>query len=79
MVINVNVIIGAGMSSSVNNDNKKKDILILSKDPTDGLDYTISTAEKEYSINFIEQQKKFCLILHYNGTNRYTFVNGIEI
>ena len=37
------------------------------------------TAEKEYLINFTEQHKKLCLSLHYNGTNSYVFVNGIEI
>ena len=32
-----------------------------------------------YSINFTENNKKFCLSLHYNGDNSYLFVNGIEI
>ena len=32
-----------------------------------------------YSINFTEHNKKFCLILHYNGANSYLFVNGKEI
>ena len=39
------------MSSSVKIDNKKKEILILGKAPTQGLEYTL-TAEKIYSINF---------------------------
>ena len=60
-------------------DNKKKDILILGKSPADGLDDPTLTAEKEYSINFTEQQKKFCLSLHYNGQNSYIFVNDVEI
>ena len=37
------------------------------------------TAEKFYSINFTENNKKFCLSLHYNGANSYLFVNGTEI
>ena len=37
------------------------------------------TAEKEYTIDLSEQQKKFCLDLHYNCANSYVFVNGIEI
>ena len=37
------------------------------------------TAEKTYSINFTEKNKKFCLSLHYNGANSYLFVNGTEI
>ena len=73
------IMFGADMSSSVHIDNKKKDILILGKGPTDGLDDTTLTAEKEYSINFTEQQKKFCLSLYYNGVNSYIFVNGVEI
>ena len=48
------------MSSSIKIDNKKKDILILDKGPTQGLEHTLS-AEKMYSINFTENNKKFCL------------------
>ena len=51
------IIFEADMSSSVHADNKKKDILILEKGPTDG---TRLTAEKEYSINFTGHNKK-CL------------------
>ena len=32
-----------------------------------------------YSINFIEHNKKLCLILHYNKANIYLFVNGQDI
>ena len=32
-----------------------------------------------YSINFTKEKVKFCLSLHYNGTNSYLFVNGSEI
>ena len=32
-----------------------------------------------YSINFIVTRKKFCLNLHYNGTNGYFFVNGTKL
>ena len=56
----------------------KKDILVLGKGPTQGLEDTL-TAEKMYSINFTEKNKKLCLSLHYNGTNSYLFVNGKEI
>ena len=66
------------MTSSVHVDNKKKDILILGKDQTQGLEHTL-TAEKMYSINFTVTKKKFCLSLHYNGANSYSFVNGTEI
>ena len=39
------------MSSSTKIDHRKKDILILGKGPTQGLEHTLS-AEKMYSINF---------------------------
>ena len=58
------------MSSSVHIDNKKKDILILDEGPTQRLRGRL-TADKLYSINFTENHKKFCLSLHYNGTNSY--------
>ena len=66
------------MSSSVDIDNKKKNILVLGIGPTQGLEHTL-TAEKMYSINFTVTKKKFCLSLHYNGANSYLFVNGTEI
>ena len=72
-------IFGADMSSSVHIDDEKKDILILCKGPTKGLNNTTLTAEKEYAINFSEQKKKFCLRFHYNGVNSYLSVDGIEI
>ena len=59
-------------------DNKKKDILILGIGPTQGLEHTL-TAEKMYSINFTEKNKRFCLSLHDNGANSYLLVNGTEI
>ena len=37
------------------------------------------SAEKIYSINFTENNKNFCLTLHYNGTKSYLFVNATEI
>ena len=46
---------GADMSLFVRIDNKKKYILILGKVPTDVLDDTALTAEKEHSISFTEQ------------------------
>ena len=66
------------MSSSIHIDNKKKDILVLGKGPTQGLEHTL-TAEKMYSINFTVIKMKFCLSLHYNRVNSYFFVNGTEI
>ena len=52
------LIFGADMSSSIHIDNKGKDILVLRRGPTQGLESTL-TAEKVYSINFTVTKKKF--------------------
>ena len=66
------LIFGADMSTSIHIDNKKKDILVLGRGPTQGLESTL-TAEKMYSISFTVTKNKFCLSLHYNGANSYLF------
>ena len=66
------------MSSSTKINGRKNNILILGKGPTQGLEHTLS-AENMYSINFTEQNEKFCSGLNYNGTNSYLFVNGTGI
>ena len=69
------IIFGVDMSSSAHVDHKTKDISILGKGPTQGLEH-ILTAEKMYSINFKIWRIKLCLNLNYNGANSYLFVNG---
>ena len=56
-----------------------KNILVVGIDFLQGINDTTIYAEKLYSINFTENNKKFCLSLHYNGDNSYLFVNGTEI
>ena len=56
------------MSSSTKIDNRKIDLLILGKSPTQGSEHALS-AEKIYSINLTDNNKKFCLSFHYNGAN----------
>ena len=73
------IILGADMSSSSNANNKKNNILVLCKDFVQGINGTTIYAEGLYKINFTEDDKKFCLCLHYNGANSYLFVNGTEI
>ena len=51
------IIFGADMGSSTKTDNRKTDILILGKGPTQVSGHTLS-AEKMYSINFTENKKK---------------------
>ena len=45
------LIFGADMSTSVDIDNKKKDMVVVGRGPSQGLESTL-TAEKIYSINF---------------------------
>ena len=66
------------MISSVHIDNKKKDKLVLGKEPTQGLEHTL-TAGKIYASNFTITKNKFCLSLHYKRANSYLFVNSTEI
>ena len=54
------LIFGVDKSSSAYIDNKKKDILVFGKGPTQGLEHT-QTVEKMYSINFTVTNKIFCL------------------
>ena len=54
------------MSSFLHVNNKNKDILILGKGETKGLDNTSLTVEAKYSISFSRSERKFCLSLHYN-------------
>ena len=75
-----NVIIsGPDMSSSVHDDNKNKDILILGEELTQGLDFTTVTAEAKYPISFTPSGKRFVLSLYYNGSSRLLFVNATKI
>ena len=67
------------MRSSVHVDNKGKDILILGKGPIKGLGEHCLTAKKMYSVNFTDNDEKYCLSLHYKGANSCLLVNGTEI
>ena len=57
----------------------KIDILIPNKGPADCPDDTMLTSEKEYYVNFTEQENKFCFRLSYNWMNDYIFVKKVEI
>ena len=60
-------------------DNKRKDILIVSRTLTQGLDGTAFTAEALYPINFTQSRKRFILSLHYNERNSFWFVNATKV
>ena len=59
---------GADMNSS-SHANNKKNILVLGTDFVQGINDTTIYAKKLYSINFTENNKKFCFSLHYSGAN----------
>ena len=67
------------MKSSVQFDNKGKDMLILGEGPTKVLDDTTLIAEAIYSINLTQPNKRFLLSLHYNGRSSFLFVNTAKI
>ena len=73
------IIFGVDVNSSVDVDNKGKDILILGEGPTQGLDDTTLKAEAKYPINFTQSGKRFVLSLHYNGSNSFLFVNATKV
>ena len=54
-------------------------MLVLGKGPAQSLHDTTIPAEAEYSIKFSRSQRKFCLSLHYNGSNNVLFVNATKI
>ena len=66
------IIFGADMRSSVHVDNNGKNVLILSKEPTQGLDDT--ALPEEANLNYV-----FVLRLHYNGSNSFLFVNATKV
>ena len=73
------IIFRTDMSSSVHIDNKNKDILILSKEPTQGVDDIALTARAYYPISFTQLKKRFVLSLHYNGSSWLLFVYATKI
>ena len=73
------IIFRADMRSSVHTDNKNKDILILSKEPTQGVDDIALTARAYYPISFTQLRKRFVLSLHYNGSSWLLFVYATKI
>ena len=58
---------------------RKKNILVLGEGPTQEIDNITITTEAKYSISFSKSQWKFCLSLHYNGSNSFLFVNSKKI
>ena len=73
-----NVILSVDNSSSSLTDNPKNNFLVLSEGQTEGINGSVGTAEKKYSINFSKANTNFYLSLHYNGDESYLYVNKIN-
>ena len=69
---------GADMSFSTHATNKANNIYVLDDWFVQGINDTTIYAEKVFSFNYTEAEKKFVLSLHDNGDNSYLFVNGKE-
>ena len=70
------LIFGVDESSLVHVNNKANNIYVMGDLFVQGINDTTLYAEKIYSQNFTQPNKKFVLSLHYNDNDSYLFVNG---
>ena len=69
-------IFGVHESSLTHANNKNNNIYVMGDLFVQGINDTTLYAEKVYSQNFTQPNKKFVLSLHYNGNKSYLIVNG---
>ena len=70
------LIFGVHESSLVHANNKANNIFIMGDGFVQGINDMTLYAEKIYSQNFTQPNKKFVLSLHYNDNDSYLFING---
>ena len=70
------LIFGVHESSLTHTNNKYNNIYVMGDLFVQGINDTTLYAEKVYSQNFTQPNKKFVLSLHYNGNKSYLIVNG---
>ena len=70
------LIFGVHESSLVHANNKANNIFIMGGGFVKGINDMTLYAEKIYSQNFTQPNKKFVLSLHYNDNDSYLFING---
>ena len=70
------LIFGVHQSSLLHSNNKAINIYVMGKGFVQGINDTTLYAEKVYSQNFTQLNKKIALSLHHNDDNSYIFVNG---
>ena len=72
------VILGADLSNSSNEETKKNNVLVLGKVSIEVSNTTTIQAKDELKTDSTIPNKKFILSVHYNGDDRYFFVNNIQ-
>ena len=70
------LIFGVHESSLVHANNKANNIFTMGDGFVQGINDMTLYAEKIYSQNFTQPNKKFVLSLHYNDNDSYLFING---
>ena len=70
------LIFGVHENSLVHANNKANNIYVMGDFIVQGINDTALYAEKIFSQNFTQVNKKNVLRLHYNGDDSYLFVNG---
>ena len=73
------VIFGVDYSSLSQTNNRKNNVLVLGKGPTQEINDTTGAAEKKICINICIENTKFCLSLHYNGDESYLHANKTDL
>ena len=72
------IIFGVHKTSLVHVNNKANNIYVMGDLFAQGINDATLYAEKIYSQNFTQSNKKFILSLHYNDNDSYLFVNGAQ-
>ena len=70
------LIFGVHESSLTHTNNKANNMFVMGDGFVQGINDTTLHAEKIYSQNFTQPNKKFVLSLHYNNNDSYLFING---
>ena len=70
------LIFGVHENSLTHANNKANNIFVMGDGFVQGINDTTLYAEKIYSQNFTQPNKKFVLSLHYNNNDSYLFING---
>ena len=70
------LIFGVHESSLTHANNKANNIFVMGDGFVQGINDTTLYAEKIYSQNFTQPNKKFVLSLHYNNNDSYLFISG---